>query len=401
MDPRPRRLRPLVRGGGADRRPPARPVPPHRHSPELAQHPDRARRYGARREQRADAALRDAPADALLPAAPRPRARAACQRQRTVCAYKGEASHWSFDLPGGDDIAWSYEEPIVDAAQIKGLVAFYDEQVDVVLDGEPRERPRTQWSRGGAERAHGIFIAPFEELSEPRVAAELAARAEERGWDGFFVWDHVAYAPPVRALADTWVTLAAVAMVNKRMTIGPLVTPLPRRRPTSCARDDHPRPALRRPARAGRRHRQRPYGRVRPRALRRGGRSPASARGYSTRASSDSPPTGEASSSRGPCCSAPSRLGSAAVGRTAGRCAARRAGTESSRSICRSPEARRGRPGPGAARAGAGAFEVVVENPPGTDPAPWIEAGATWCLTGFGSQPTRREVQEAIDAREP
>ena len=35
--------------------------------------------------------------------------------------------------------------------------------------------------------------------------AELAARAEERGWDGFFVWDHVAYAPPVRALADPWV----------------------------------------------------------------------------------------------------------------------------------------------------------------------------------------------------
>ena len=56
--------------------------------------------------------------------------------KRTVCAYKGEASHWSFDLPGGDDIAWTYEEPLVDAAQIKGLVAFYDEQVDVVLDGE-------------------------------------------------------------------------------------------------------------------------------------------------------------------------------------------------------------------------------------------------------------------------
>jgi uncharacterized protein (DUF427 family) len=70
--------------------------------------------------------------------------------KRTVCAYKGEASHWSFDLAGGDDIAWSYEEPIVDAAQIKGLVAFYDEQVDVVLEGERRERPRTQWSRGGS-----------------------------------------------------------------------------------------------------------------------------------------------------------------------------------------------------------------------------------------------------------
>jgi uncharacterized protein (DUF427 family) len=69
---------------------------------------------------------------------------------RTVCAYKGEASHWSFDLPGGADVAWSYEEPLADAAQIESLVAFYDEQVDVVLDGERRERPRTQWSRSGS-----------------------------------------------------------------------------------------------------------------------------------------------------------------------------------------------------------------------------------------------------------
>jgi uncharacterized protein (DUF427 family) len=69
---------------------------------------------------------------------------------RTVCAYKGEASHLSFELPGGDDIAWTYESPLVDAAQIEGLVAFYDEQVDVLLDGERRERPRTQWSRGGS-----------------------------------------------------------------------------------------------------------------------------------------------------------------------------------------------------------------------------------------------------------
>ena len=57
-----------------------------------------------------------------------------------------------------------------------------------------------------------IFVAPFDELSEPALVAELAARAEARGWDGFFVWDHVAYRAPVRALADPWVTLAAVAV---------------------------------------------------------------------------------------------------------------------------------------------------------------------------------------------
>jgi alkanesulfonate monooxygenase SsuD/methylene tetrahydromethanopterin reductase-like flavin-dependent oxidoreductase (luciferase family) len=81
-----------------------------------------------------------------------------------------------------------------------------------------------------------IFVAPFEELSEPALVAELAARAERRGWDGFFVWDHVAYAPPVRALADPWVTLAAVATATERLTIGPLVTPLARRRLHQLAR---------------------------------------------------------------------------------------------------------------------------------------------------------------------
>ena len=43
-------------------------------------------------------------------------------------------------------------------------------------------------------------------------------------------------------------------------------------------------------------------------------------------------------------------------------------------------------------------FDLVVTNPAGTDPGPWIEAGATWCMTGFGPQPTVAEVQEAIDA---
>ena len=50
-------------------------------------------------------------------------------------------------------------------------------------------------------------------------------------------------------------------------------------------------------------------------------------------------------------------------------------------------------------RAGAeGPFDIVVTNPAGTDPAPWEQAGATWCLTGFGRDPTEAEVREAIDA---
>ncbi len=42
-------------------------------------------------------------------------------------------------------------------------------------------------------------------------------------------------------------------------------------------------------------------------------------------------------------------------------------------------------------------YDVAVDNPAGTDLKPWIAAGATWCLTGFGIQPTLDEVQSAID----
>jgi alkanesulfonate monooxygenase SsuD/methylene tetrahydromethanopterin reductase-like flavin-dependent oxidoreductase (luciferase family) len=46
----------------------------------------------------------------------------------------------------------------------------------------------------------------------------------------------------------------------------------------------------------------------------------------------------------------------------------------------------------------AGPYDLVVTNPPGTDLEPWEAAGATWCLTGFGSQPRAAEVRAAIDA---
>jgi alkanesulfonate monooxygenase SsuD/methylene tetrahydromethanopterin reductase-like flavin-dependent oxidoreductase (luciferase family) len=82
-----------------------------------------------------------------------------------------------------------------------------------------------------------IYLAPFGELSEPGVVAELAARAEEPGWDGFFLWDHVAFHRPVRAIADPWVTLAAMAVATQRLVLGPLVTPVARRRPHKLARE--------------------------------------------------------------------------------------------------------------------------------------------------------------------
>lgn len=62
---------------------------------------------------------------------------------RTLCAYKGEASYWSF---GGQDIAWTYEQPLPDSAQITDLVCFFDERVETFVDGEPQERPWSPWS---------------------------------------------------------------------------------------------------------------------------------------------------------------------------------------------------------------------------------------------------------------
>jgi uncharacterized protein (DUF427 family) len=59
--------------------------------------------------------------------------------RRTYCPYKGEASYWSID--GAEDVGWSYERPLPDVVAIAGLVAFWDERVDVVFDGVQRERP--------------------------------------------------------------------------------------------------------------------------------------------------------------------------------------------------------------------------------------------------------------------
>jgi uncharacterized protein (DUF427 family) len=67
---------------------------------------------------------------------------------RTTCAYKGHASYVSPVVNGAPvpDLAWTYEEPLREAAEVAGLVAFFDEHVDVMLDGTPRPRPITPWS---------------------------------------------------------------------------------------------------------------------------------------------------------------------------------------------------------------------------------------------------------------
>jgi uncharacterized protein (DUF427 family) len=61
------------------------------------------------------------------------------------CPYKGQAEYWSFgrELP---DVAWSYRTPLPESEKIAGLVAFYNERADIVVDGVLQERPVTKFS---------------------------------------------------------------------------------------------------------------------------------------------------------------------------------------------------------------------------------------------------------------
>ena len=63
---------------------------------------------------------------------------------RTFCAYKGQA--WYLSLEGEADIAWTYPAPLREASVVADRIAFFDERVDVTVDGTPLERPVTPWS---------------------------------------------------------------------------------------------------------------------------------------------------------------------------------------------------------------------------------------------------------------
>lgn len=67
----------------------------------------------------------------------------------TTCPFKGEASYWSLTL--GDEVhdnfVWSYETPIPEAEGVTRLMCFYNERVDLVVDGERLPRPETPYSR--------------------------------------------------------------------------------------------------------------------------------------------------------------------------------------------------------------------------------------------------------------
>jgi alkanesulfonate monooxygenase SsuD/methylene tetrahydromethanopterin reductase-like flavin-dependent oxidoreductase (luciferase family) len=242
-----------------------------------------------------------------------------------------------------------------------------------------------------------IDVAPFGELADPRVLAGLAAAAEERGWDGFFVWDHILYRAPVRAVADPWVALAAVACATSRLRIGPLVTPLSRRRVHKVAREtvtldllSSGRLTLGVGLGSARNGELEPFGEVtdpreRARRLDQGLDDLARYWGGEFQPVPVQRP-------RIPVWVAaewPHRRPVRRALRWDGLFPIALPGPEALAEL--TSEVR-------AARPAGDPFDVIVEIPPDDDPQAWARAGATWAVTDFGMQPVQAEVREVIDA---
>jgi alkanesulfonate monooxygenase SsuD/methylene tetrahydromethanopterin reductase-like flavin-dependent oxidoreductase (luciferase family) len=92
-----------------------------------------------------------------------------------------------------------------------------------------------EYRPGFVALSYGIFLPPFAEFAEPKRLVALARSAEEAGWDGFYLWDHVLEGSGM-AVADSFVMASAIAQETERVRLGMLVTPLARRRPWVFAR---------------------------------------------------------------------------------------------------------------------------------------------------------------------
>jgi len=215
----------------------------------------------------------------------------------------------------------------------------------------------------------------------------------------FFLWDHIAYRAPVRAVADPWVALAAIACATEKLRLGPMVTPLSRRRVQKVARETVTLDRL-----SGGRLtfgvglgganniELEPFGEevdARKRAQLLDERLERLTEFWG--GEFEPPPVQEP------------RIPVWVAARWPNRRPVRRAARWDGLFVIDLP-------GPSALeelakevrdlRAGNDEpFELVVEIPIGADAAPWEAAGATWILTDFGSpQPREAEVRDAIEA---
>ena len=90
----------------------------------------------------------------------------------------------------------------------------------------------------GESVRYGVHLQNSGDYGDAAVLARLARDAEMAGWDGFFIWDHILFdGQQPTPVVDPWVALTAVAVSTERVQLGPLVTPLARRRPWKLARE--------------------------------------------------------------------------------------------------------------------------------------------------------------------
>ncbi len=243
----------------------------------------------------------------------------------------------------------------------------------------------------------GLYLAPFDQLADPRLLVDLARLAESRGWAGLFLWDRITYPPRDRAVADPWVTLSAMALATETLRLGPMITPLSRRRVQKVARETVTLDHL-------------SNGRL---TLGVGLGSDAD----------DFEPFGEVVDPRGrarilddgleqldgfwrggfnPLPVQRPRIPVWVAAKWPNRRPVRRAirwdglfpidlpGPEGLAELADEiGQARAGREEP---------FDLVVEVPPGGDVRSWEEAGATWVLTSIEPQPSEREIRDVIEA---
>ena len=85
---------------------------------------------------------------------------------------------------------------------------------------------------------YGVHLPNFGTFGDPQTLVDLAIEAEQAGWDGFFLWDHLLFCElDKNAHADPWMTLAAISVQTTTISIGTVITPLARRRPWKLARE--------------------------------------------------------------------------------------------------------------------------------------------------------------------
>jgi alkanesulfonate monooxygenase SsuD/methylene tetrahydromethanopterin reductase-like flavin-dependent oxidoreductase (luciferase family) len=242
----------------------------------------------------------------------------------------------------------------------------------------------------------GLYLAPFDELADPRLLADLARAAESVGWDGLFLWDRIAYPPRGRAVADPWAALSAIASATDTLRLGLMITPLSRRRVQKLAREtvtlDHlGNGRLTLGVGLGNADDLEPFGeavdpRERGRLLdegleRLGGFWSGGFRPL---------PLQRPRIPVWVAASWPNRRPVRRAARWDGLFPIELPGPEGLAELAEEvQDARAGSDGP---------FDLVVEVPPGADVRPWEAAGATWVLTSIDPQPSEPEVRAVVDA---